>query len=378
MEKRRARVAERLRAFAGLDPPAWLLDARLAERARSLGLDEEAYLELAAGESDQAAREEDALADLLRVGETRFFRHQAQIRALRDRVLPERARIATAEARPLAVWSAGCATGEEPYTLALLLLELAPPSGFEVLGTDLSEEALAVARRGLYAPDRLASIPTELRARGFVEGQIRPELAERVRFSRHNLQSGRAPGRFDLILCRNVLIYFDAEGRERVIARLWEALLPGGYLFVGYAETLRDHQARFTALRDDDGLLYRRREPDPPLAAPRAPIASPASPASITSPARPASIAPSASIEPPRLALAGDYSDGARLAAELRPLLAAPRAIVDLDGAGYLGDEAARVLERATRAAPGLELTGERPAIRRWLLRHGLDRGGGR
>ncbi|HEY7956606.1 MAG TPA: CheR family methyltransferase, partial [Polyangia bacterium] len=180
----------------------------------------------------------------------------------------------------------------------------------------------------------------------------------------------------------NVLIYFDAEARDRVIARLWNSLQPGGYLFVGYSESLRDHQARFFALRSEDGVIYRRREPNQPdpdapsaNAAPTArpmvaphplPIALPPSPAA------PPVAAPSRAPAPPRLALSGDYTDGARLAAELRPLLAGEGAVVDLDGAGFLGDEAARVLERATRAAPGLVLTARRPAVRRWLWRHRL------
>jgi SAM-dependent methyltransferase len=189
-----------------------------------------------------------------------------------------------------------------------------------------------------------------------------------VRFERHNLLSPRYPGPFDLILCRNVLIYFDAATRAEVIERLARRLHPGGYLFLGYSETLRDHLELFEQVRDDEGLVYRRRDE---AVSQRRAIPMPPPPAAPPS----EEILVERRIQPPKLMLRGDYHDANRLAAELKPVVAATeRAVIDLDGAEYLGDEAARVLARAIMAAPGLELQATRPAVKRWLARHGLVR----
>lgn len=380
--QRLALLAERIRAYAGLDPPAWLLEARVQDRAALLKLDERAYLRRAVADDGDAGRELEVLSEMLRVGETRFFRHRPHVAALRARLLPERARAAQLAGRPLRGWSAGCATGEEAWTLAMLM-DSAPTEsgpinaigrGFEVLGTDLSDDALERARVGAYPAERLADVPDEFKARHFEKpglptATIGSRLRRFVRFERHNLLSPRYPGPFDLILCRNVLIYFDAPTRSEVIERLARALHPGGYLFLGYSETLRDHQELFEQVRDDEGLVYRRRDesrsqrrplPPPPMAA---------------APPLDDEILVDKPIEPPKLMLRGDYHDGERLFAELRTVIGgAPRVVVDLDGAQFLGDEAARVLLRALRAAPGLELHATRPAVKRWIERHGLVR----
>jgi chemotaxis protein methyltransferase CheR len=384
----RARVAARLRRYAGLDPPAWLLEARARDRAGALGLDEAAYLARAADDDTEAAR----LADLLRVGETRFFRHRAQVQALAERVLPECARSCRAERRPLRAWSAGCATGEEAWTLAMLCAAVEPPVEFQVIASDLSTEALDRARAGRYPAERAADVPPALAARFLDEhaGQrvVRDGLRPRVTFERHNLLDARYPAGFDVILCRNVLIYFDGERRDQVIARLTDSLREGGYLFLGYSETLRDHDARFEALRDEEGVVYRKRgvRASAPSTAPT-PDERPRSKSGpiVIAPALPARIDPRPQENAPvelraredtavLFRLRGDYHDAERLATELKPYISLGRAVVDLDGAAYLGDEAARVLKRATEAAPELELRSSRPQVRRWLERHGLLR----
>ena len=377
--RRRARLAEAVRAFAGLDPPAWLFDARVQERATALGLDEAAYLSHATTEDGAGVVEQEALANLLRVGETRFFRHRAHVAALRERVLPERVAAARAQRRPLRAWSAGCATGEEAWTLAMLAHEATGGANFQVLATDLSERALAQAERARYATSRLTDVPPALRARWFTDdGAVRDELRAFVRFSPHNLLApARYAGGFDVILCRNVLIYFDAVRRGEVIERLCDALTDGGVLFLGYAETLRDQEAHLVAERDDDGVIYRKRgdAESPPRtiaqpvvsAAPRAPLSQMASERIVLPPVTPA---------PERatvVVLHGEYHEEERLARELRGAIASG-GVVELDGATFLGDEAARVLERALEAAPGLQLRATRPSIQRWLARHGLAR----
>jgi chemotaxis methyl-accepting protein methylase len=373
-------LAERIRAYAGLDPPAWLLEARVLDRASLLKLDTRAYLKRAIGDDAVAGRELEVLSEMLRVGETRFFRHRPHVAALKARLIPERARAAQLAGRPLRGWSAGCATGEEAWTLAMLMDEASTESGpvtrgFEVLGTDLSDDALERARAGLYSTERLADVPAELRSRHFDPAQpstIGSRLRRFVRFERHNLLSPRYPGPFDLVLCRNVLIYFDAETRAEVIVRLAQALHPGGYLFLGYSETLRDHLELFEQVRDDEGLVYRRRDES---VSQRREL--PLNPASASEPGHASDeiLVDKPIATPSRLILRGDYHDGARLADELKPVVVgAQHTVVDLDGAEFLGDEAARVLQRAVQAAPGLELAATRPSVKRWLHRHGLVR----
>src|SRR2546423_1049742 len=139
------RLAQAIGAYAGLDPPAWLLEARVRERAEELGLDEGAYVDRVAADGAERAR----LLERLRVGETRFFRHRARSGALRAGVLP------SLLSRPMRAWSAGCATGEEAFTLAMLCHELAPRGDWEVLGTDLSASAIAAAESGEFPSKRL-------------------------------------------------------------------------------------------------------------------------------------------------------------------------------------------------------------------------------
>jgi chemotaxis protein methyltransferase CheR len=171
------------------------------------------------------------------VGETYFHRHPEQLEAL-DRNLLRR----PPQGRPLAVWSAGCASGEEPYTLAMLLLEAGRAgAGDRILATDVSARALDTARAGLYGEWSLRRLDPALRARHFrAAGRrlaVTPEVRAPVELRRHNLVTDLPPGGgFDLVLCRNVLIYFSAATAEAVLARLVDALRPGGWLVVGPVE----------------------------------------------------------------------------------------------------------------------------------------------
>ena len=383
-------VAELIASHAGLRPPGWVLSARVSDRLRALGVaDVGRYLAVVsaatdAGASSAAARQElDALAEALRVGETRFFRHAAHVRALERVVVPELA-ARRASQRRVRAWSAGCASGEEAYTLAMVLADGLPGFGIDVLGSDLSDDALAVARAGRYSSSALAMVPPATRARWFSANQVSPALAALVRFERKNLVEPDWPRALDVILCRNVLIYFDAAQRQTVIERLAEALAPGGFLFLGYSETLRGFEERFDALRTDDGVVYQKpaRSRTPAIGVPitPAPVSAPA-PVSVPVPV-PVPVPVSVSAPPPArtrtLRLTGDYHDATRLQAELSPLLAlsleGDTIHVDLDGADYLDDGAARVLRRATLAAAQagviLTLAATRPGPLRFSERH--------
>ncbi len=222
-----------LEEAAGLSLTAGL-DRKLAD-----GVDAAAR---AAGEPPRAfarrvlAREADAIASLVDhvvVNETAFWRHPEQLAAV--------GRLAAATSGPLAIWSAGCATGEEPYSVAIALLEAGRAGkGDRILATDVSVRALLAAGAGAYGVRSLRKLPPGLAARWFegpLERQVRPELRTLVEFRRHNLVTDPAPpGPFDVVLCRNVLIYFDARTAGAVLRRLAGAVRPGGVLVLGPVE----------------------------------------------------------------------------------------------------------------------------------------------
>jgi len=210
-----------------------------------------------------------ALALELTVGETYFFRHAEQFNALREVVLPERAS-ARAMHRTLRLASVGCASGEEPYTLAILTRQQGLESAFkvEIFGLDFNADSLEKARRGVYSPWSLRETPPDVRERWFKttdqKFHLVPEVREAVQFHEHNLVKPSAellsPGRYDVIFCRNVLMYFTPEHTADIVERLTRALLPGGYLFLGHAETLRGLSHSFHLKHTHNTFYYQRKD----------------------------------------------------------------------------------------------------------------------
>jgi chemotaxis protein methyltransferase CheR len=223
-----------------------LLVGRLARRLRELGLASYGeYYERVACDADERVRMLDAIC----TNETQFFREPRHFELLAERVFP--AWLAEAEAgrraRRARVWSAACSSGEEPYSLAMALLSALPGWDLEVLATDLSTKILARAQAGVWSLERARQIPRGyleafmLRGYGSQAGLMKAgeALREVIRFARVNLASDEWPaGPFDLVLCRNVLIYFDRVTKARVVERLLERLAPQGFLFLGHAESL--------------------------------------------------------------------------------------------------------------------------------------------
>jgi chemotaxis protein methyltransferase CheR len=218
----------------------------IAERLRETGSrDVATYLEKL---TEPAERQR--LVDEVTIQETHFFRNPPQVRALRQHVLPELLRHAEANGRRLRIWSAGCSTGEEPYSIAMLLRELLPTADdwdVKVLATDVSQRALAAARAARYGARAVMNASPEELARFFVPAsdgnvEVRPEVRELVEFRHHNLVTEPVPfpsnERIDLVLCRNVTIYFSRETTRELMARLHTCLRDGGYLFLGHSETL--------------------------------------------------------------------------------------------------------------------------------------------
>jgi chemotaxis protein methyltransferase CheR len=225
-----------------------LLVARLLRRVRELGLG--SFSDYYTRVTRQDPGELTHLLDLITTNETRFFRDPAQFAFLADQVCP-RWRAASSPPRTIRVWSAGCASGEEPYSAAMVLRQALPASdgwGIDLLATDLSTRVLQRAQRGFYPVSRAAEIPERYRRAYMLKGvrsqegamRVCGEIASLVRFQRLNLCADVYPrdAGFDLIFCRNVLIYFEAAVKAQVIGRLRDCLAPGGLLFVGMAETV--------------------------------------------------------------------------------------------------------------------------------------------
>jgi chemotaxis protein methyltransferase CheR len=249
----------------------------VAERLRDTGLASvRAYLEEV---SRPGSAERQHLLDEVTIQETHFFRNPPQVRALRAHVLPELVRVAAGGERRLRIWSAGCSTGEEPYTIAMVLRELLPStSGWDaqVIATDVSERALAAARAGVYGERAVQHASPEERARFFARRddgryEVRPEIRSLVTFRHHNLVTEPVPvapaERLDLVLCRNVTIYFSRETTRDLVQRLHAGLRDGGYLFLGHAETLWQisDDFRLVALGTGDSaaFVYRRLDGPP-------------------------------------------------------------------------------------------------------------------
>jgi len=227
-----------------------LLVGRLSKRLRHYGLKSFGqYFHVVSENPDEFT----LMLDAISTNETRFFREPGQFDFLEQRVLPQW--IADAEsgarARKVRVWSAGCSSGQEPYSLAMTLLHHLPPSAgweVEIVATDLSTQILEAAKSATWDFAKSAEIPDHylkafmLRGFGDQKGKMKAgnEIRSLIRFSRLNLNEANYPvaGKFDLIFCRNVLIYFDLETRTQVVQRLVKFLSPEGFLFVGHAESL--------------------------------------------------------------------------------------------------------------------------------------------
>lgn len=226
----------------------------------------------------------EAVSDAVTVGETSFFRYRAQFEALERVVIPE-VLARNAQNRSLSLWSAGCSNGAETYSLSMLLRRRfgAPLDGWrvDILGTDISVAALADARAGEYGPWTIRDLPADLRRECFcVQGRhlrVKPAFRQGVRFARHNLVTQAAPGhQFDVVLCRNVLMYFDPETRLRVLATVRDSMAPDGWLLVGHAEAGPFMEDSFVPMQLPDCTLYRKSEPPAvPLPLPPPPAARP-------------------------------------------------------------------------------------------------------
>lgn len=234
-----------LHASAGIelsDSKKPLVSGRLLKRLRTLGLSGfDDYLKVAQRDPEESQR----AIDLLTTNETHFFREPPHFAVLRDRIIPN-----LPADRPVRVWSAAASTGQEAYSIAMLLSRHLSGRTWEIFGSDISGRVIEAANRGVYSMNQAHEIPNDylrencLRGTGTQEGSfaITPELRRKVSFARLNLNTSlpSSIGRFDVIFLRNILIYFNGDTRRAIVQRVVECLHPKGWLLVGHSESISD------------------------------------------------------------------------------------------------------------------------------------------
>ncbi|HVF90176.1 MAG TPA: protein-glutamate O-methyltransferase CheR [Blastocatellia bacterium] len=241
------------------------LESRIRRRMEQLGLSNAGDYYFLVKHSSRRRDELAAFLDSLMICETSFFRNSPQFTLLRERVLPDLVRRKEkAGSRMIRVWSAGCSTGQEPYSALMTMLEAVPEPdswSLRVYASDLSFTALERARGGTYSRDQLKGVDAALLAKYFEPGEgslvISRSVKRRVVFRHENLKQDGGLRDLDIIFCRNVMIYFDAKEQKRLVNKFADCLTPGGYLFVGHAESLQGVSDRFSMIHSNKGIAYR-------------------------------------------------------------------------------------------------------------------------
>lgn len=243
-----------------------MLRSRLMKRLRSLGMnsfgDYFDYVTSAGGRAHELVQ----MIDVVTTNKTEFFRESNHFDILKQRVLPERIQSSQGKIK---VWSAGCSSGEEPYSLGMVLADFCGGckiDAFAILASDISSRVLKIAREGIYPESIGKSIAPAMKQKYMMRGKgarsgfmrVVPELRRNIEFRRLNLVQEEHFGlkrKFDIIFCRNVIIYFDRPTQIKLFEKFYEQLVPGGYLFIGHSETLNGISNRF---RSQGGSVYRK------------------------------------------------------------------------------------------------------------------------
>ncbi len=179
--------------------------------------------------------------DRITINVSELFRNPEKFEELRRVILPELRQLGS----PIRVWSAGCSYGAEPYSLAVLLEEMRPVP-YQMLATDVDETILSKAKEGMFAPEDMRNVSPDWKQKYFVQQgnryQVKPELKRNITFRKHNLLADPFDTGFHLIVCRNVVIYFTEEAKDRLYLRFYQSLVPGGVLFVGSTERIFNYR----------------------------------------------------------------------------------------------------------------------------------------
>jgi len=249
------------------DKKIHFLSKRVLMRMEFLHLDEPSDYLMRLAHNDRSGAEMQALANLITTNETYMFREFEQLQAFGNACLPEV--VARKEAqgnRTLRIWSAGCSSGEETYTVAIIVQEVFPAIDdwdMQIVATDIDEERLAMAVSGVYGERSMKNVPAEYLDRHFTpqggEWRVKPRSRSLVTIQSLNLHDRlqmRKMRAFDFIFCRNVLIYFDDASRKAVVDHFYNALNPGGFLFLGHSESVGRISSAFRLRRMGEYLVY--------------------------------------------------------------------------------------------------------------------------
>ena len=243
------------------------LTKRVGLRMSALGIADISQYTFMLGYADPKGEEMQALANLITTNETYMFREYEQLQAFADYCLPEVvARKEEQGDRSLRIWSAGCSSGEEPYTLAIIIKEVFNDSSswdIRIAATDVDEDRLAMARAAVYGDRSVKNVPEQYVARHFVQNgenfHVNPSITALVEVGHLNLSDRlqmRSMCDFDFIFCRNVLIYFDDQSRKAAVDHFYKALRPGGFIFLGHSESVGRISSAFSLRRLGESLVY--------------------------------------------------------------------------------------------------------------------------
>ncbi|MCM1321560.1 MAG: protein-glutamate O-methyltransferase CheR [Bacteroides sp.] len=238
-----------------------ILDSRLKDRLREKQLASvQEYYQLITSDKEEMK----IMLDSVTTNLTRFFRNQPHFDALINYVVPHIVENKRKSGNSmLKIWSAGCSTGEEPYTIAMVLKEILPPGfSFSITASDLSLKSLSVGKQGFYPESRIAGVPDKYLEKYFTRSadgyQVNEDVMKTIHFDYHNLKHDSGARNFDIVFCRNVLIYFDEPAQQEVVNRFWDAMAPKSYLFIGHSESLFGMKTQFEFLKTDWACLYQK------------------------------------------------------------------------------------------------------------------------
>jgi chemotaxis protein methyltransferase CheR len=236
-----------------------ILESRLKERLREKNLDSvRTYYSIITKDREEMK----SFLDSITTNLTRFFRNQAQFDALEKYVVPELMKIKKPTGNStIRIWSAGCSTGEEPYTISMMLSKILPsPWKFEIIASDISLKCLMAAKEGSYAENRIDGIPDDYLKRYFEKiGDkyiVNEDVKSKIRFDYHNLKNDSGQRGFDVVFCRNVIIYFDEVAQAAVVNRFWDSMASKSFLFIGHSESLFGMATKFEFVKTEWATLY--------------------------------------------------------------------------------------------------------------------------
>ena len=248
------------------DSSKYLVQKRLSPRAREMNFDSFQKYFYFLQYDPRSDAEYDHIFDLITTNETYFFREPAQLTAFAEEIVPEL--LGRKPVKKLRIWSAGCASGEEPYSIAILLQENGwfKQASIEIFGSDLNQQVLARARRGIYRENSFRSTSQILREKYFTRQpdgswQISDEIRNRVSLGRMNIyDQARVSllGSLDVVFCRNVIIYFDDASKRTVINNFYQRLVDGGYLLLGHSESLISLSTQFKLKHLKNDMVYQK------------------------------------------------------------------------------------------------------------------------